>query len=191
MAVGSVSQFAIKFAIGVFLIVVLMCCCVCTSLITKVDDQNEKHFEISKYTKKYDSDKKEFEAMLKKQSEKSGDLKSKVCQSNEEVDIEAVNGTDHAELKKSKWKCPSKPDIKKRYLLFTFDNLTPLLNPSSLLSTDDVDPYDSLNNFVNVVIDNCNSKDTEVLLIISSPGKLRSWFCNKCCGISITISMFI
>ena len=184
---GTIAQFAIKFAVGVFLIIILLCCCMCTSIIGKLDDKNEKHFEISKYKEKYDSDKKEFESILKKQKTNGGNksgndtgsksLISKLCQSNVNDDIETGNNntgtnpnTDTELLTTSNTK--SKSEIKKRYLLFTFDNLTPMIHPTSMLSDSTHDPYDSLNEFVNIVINNCNPQDTEVLLVISSPGKI-------------------
>jgi len=144
----------------------------CTGLIGKDSDKSKKRFNIVKYKEKYDLDKAAVEALIPR-SEGMDSLASKMlCQ--KESSIESVTGDVESHGNPLVGDKP-KVDVaaaKKKYVCFTFDNLSPMLRPSGAMGMgdEDEDPFCALNDFVNVVVASCAPTDTEVLLIIASPG---------------------
>ena len=162
-------DFAIRFAIGVGLLIVFLCVCTCMSLCAKVDTKTRKFFDIVKYKEKYKQDKELFEKEIPRKDKNKQTASKLLCKSDEK-DIESHSSTNP--LTSTVTDTDSSKE-KKRVICFTFDNLTPMLKASSVFNQDDEshDPYLNLSNFVNVVVESCCSEDTEIIIIISSPGK--------------------
>jgi signal peptide peptidase SppA len=162
---SSISVFAIEAVIVFTLLVCLTCFCMCAGLISK-GGEKKKCFSIVKYKEKYDMDKAAVESLIPKTEGGESFASKLTCTQTDSCkvagDVESqtnplvMEGTAHSKV---------------RYVCFTFDNLSPMLKASSALTDDeDTDPFRGLNDFVNIVIASCSPGDTDVILIIASPG---------------------
>lgn len=162
----SAGLFAAKFAIAIGFLTVVPCLLIfCNSPKKKEKvDLNNKKFKIVKYKDIYDKDVTNVKSICLGKTEPIKKSKKKcwgICGKKYTIDE-----TEHLT-----------PDIlnhdlqKKKYLYYTFDNLS-IIKDSNIVDSlsDSNDPFANLAVFVNVVLKTCKPDEVEILLRVSSPG---------------------